>query len=61
MLVEGAGRYVDRFERRAAGWRIASRVLVNEWANWLPFSEPRSAPGTGAPPLRSRDDVSYER
>ncbi len=61
VLVEGAGRYVDRFERRAVGWRIASRVLVNEWSNWVPFSEPQSAPGNGAPPLRSRDDVSYRR
>ncbi len=25
------GRYVDRFERRAGAWRIASRVLTWEW------------------------------
>lgn len=30
VLIEGAGRYVDRFERREGAWRIAERVLINE-------------------------------
>jgi hypothetical protein len=25
------GRYLDRFERRAADWRIASRVMLYDW------------------------------
>ena len=74
VLIEGAGRYVDRFERRMGAWRIAERVLVNEWSNWVPFNppaksddfvgtpgEPRAATSTGASPLLSRDDVSYRR
>jgi hypothetical protein len=31
MTVSG-GRYADRFERRAIGWRIAVRVVISEWA-----------------------------
>ena len=27
-----AGRYVDRFERRAGTWRIARRVVVHDWS-----------------------------
>ena len=27
-----SGRYVDRFERRADVWRIASRVVVHDWS-----------------------------
>jgi hypothetical protein len=30
MTVSG-GRYADRFERREVGWRIALRVVINEW------------------------------
>jgi SnoaL-like domain len=59
VLVEGAGRYVDRFERRAGEWRIATRVLVNEWSTWAPLRQPGQDAGTGAEPLRSWEDVSY--
>ena len=27
-----AGRYLDRFERRSAGWRLVARTLVDEWS-----------------------------
>ena len=27
-----AGRYVDHFERRKAGWRIVRRVVVHDWS-----------------------------
>lgn len=27
-----AGRHVDRFERRAGRWRIAHRIVVDEWS-----------------------------
>jgi hypothetical protein len=27
----GGGRYIDRLERRASGWRIAARELIVEW------------------------------
>ncbi len=29
-------RYLDRFERRTAGWRIAHRVAVSEWSIRIP-------------------------
>jgi hypothetical protein len=31
MTVSG-GRYADRYERRESGWRIATRVVISEWA-----------------------------
>lgn len=30
-IVHFGGRYLDRFERRAGEWKIASRVVVREW------------------------------
>jgi hypothetical protein len=38
-------RYIDRFERRAGGWRIARRVATTEWVrmdvpeNWFPIGD----------------------
>jgi len=54
------GRYVDRFERRAIGWRIAVRVVTADWTVEADGS------GTAAilastPGRRSADDPSYER
>jgi hypothetical protein len=36
--MQGAGRYVDRVERRGEGWKIANRVVVFEglWASRAP-------------------------
>jgi hypothetical protein len=56
-LIEGYGRFVDRFERRDGVWGIAHRRVVLEWAT----------PGRGyekdafVQGSRSRDDPSYER
>jgi len=54
------GRYIDRFERREGQWKIARRVVLREWQQ-----EERIAglkpPSSKAPPLRSRDDLSYRR
>lgn len=52
------GRYVDRFERRAGEWRIATRVVVLEWHG--------TASGGGfGPPTNlatlDRTDISYDR
>ncbi len=54
------GRYVDRFEHRAVGWRIAVRVVIADWTV--------EADGSGTAALlatsvgrRSREDPSYER
>jgi hypothetical protein len=53
------GRYVDRFERRDGDWRIARRVVVQDFIEMRPAREvdddgyPRSS--------RSTDDVVYRR
>lgn len=56
-----AGRYLDRFERRDGGWRIAHRVVVDDWSR---LDEVTSlAPGLAGrvhPGRRDRDDRSYE-
>lgn len=55
-----SGRYVDRYERRAGGWKIAFRAEVNDWARTEPAadsyfqSNTRSLRGARAP-----DDLSY--
>jgi hypothetical protein len=51
------GRYVDRFERRDAVWRIARRVAVADLTHRIgPDGERRLLPSTG---MRSPEDPSY--
>jgi SnoaL-like domain len=52
------GRYLDRFERRDGAWKIARRVLVDEWSRVddLPTPPP---PAPGRVGLRSKDDPVY--
>ena len=56
----GGGRYIDRLERRADGWRIAARELVIEWsatADTVDFGATEVYPhGTW-----DRTDPSYRR
>lgn len=40
-----SGWYVDRFEHRDAGWRIAHRTLVHAWDTVLPI-DPAFPPGS---------------
>lgn len=54
-----SGRYVDRFERRQAEWRVAARVVVYDWIEERPRPElaqdnstlfgPRQPVGQAAP------------
>jgi hypothetical protein len=58
VLMLSGGRYVDRFERRAGDWRIATRVVVLEWHG--------TVTGGGFDPAITfarldRDDISYDR
>jgi hypothetical protein len=60
-----AGRYIDRFERRAGAWKIAFRLIAVEWSGNL-LENPAMAFGTPADPVngapsRSRKDPSYRR
>jgi hypothetical protein len=55
-----AGRYVDRFERRAGVWKIADRKVILDWARIDPvekgFSVEKFLNGK-----RSREDEVYRR
>ena len=59
------GRYFDRLERRATGWRIALRTNVIEWSGILPtipipFADVPDIAANGAS-ARDRTDPSYQR
>jgi hypothetical protein len=57
------GRYVDRFERRAGEWRIARRVVTNEWIGEADAGRERmqSLLDVYIAPRWDRDDISYQR
>ena len=56
------GRYLDRFERRGAEWRIGARVIVMSWTRLAPASH--DPQGRAVAGLRSAgrkpDDPLYE-
>jgi hypothetical protein len=54
------GRYIDRFERRNAIWKIARRVGIHDWQRFEPASDAgffQSDPRKRG--VRGRADVSY--
>jgi hypothetical protein len=52
-----AGRYLDRFERRECGWRIARRKVADDWSR---MDEVVAAPEAGKHQgARSKEDPSY--
>src|ERR1700722_7495485 len=51
------GRYLDRFERRDGQWKIARRLLVDEWSRLDDLPVPPAPPGRFG--LRSKDDPVY--
>lgn len=53
-----AGRYIDRFERRNANWKVAHRVLIDDWSRVDEIAAVIDGIGqhTGQ---RSREDPSY--
>ena len=53
------GRYLDRFERRDGQWKIARRLLVDEWSRLDDLPAPGPAPSAGHVGLRSKDDPVY--
>ncbi|MDT3445771.1 MULTISPECIES: nuclear transport factor 2 family protein [unclassified Pseudofrankia] len=57
-VLVAAGRYLDRFERRAGEWRIAHRLVVVDLTHLLPPAGPALS---SRPPLgrRDRTDPSY--
>lgn len=60
--VIGAGRYLDRFEKRADEWRIARRTVVTDWFRQYPDSADWSHGMLGIPiepGKRAPDDDSY--
>jgi ketosteroid isomerase-like protein len=51
------GRYLDRFERRDGEWKIARRLLVDEWSRLDDLPAPPTSAGLVG--LRSKDDPVY--
>lgn len=51
-------RYVDRFERRDAAWKIAERVLIFDWTRVDPVGETLDPTGLHAG-RRDRTDLAY--
>jgi hypothetical protein len=59
------GRYIDRFERRNGGWRIALRTNAIEWSGMvptlpIPFGDVPDIFVNGTP-QRGKNDPSYTR
>lgn len=52
-------RYLDRFEDRGAGWKIADRVVAVEWSDTQPIQPGRDGPYARG--LRSPQDLAYQR
>lgn len=52
-------RYVDRFEKRAGVWKIAYRVVANEWRRVDPVAGARGRGAVGVWGRRDGDDVLH--
>lgn len=52
-----AGRYIDRFERRDGEWKLAARIMVDEWARIDAVGETIEITGHSGRP--APDDISY--
>jgi hypothetical protein len=58
-LMVGA-RYLDRFERRGALWKLSFRAEVMDWGRWVPIQERWFELARDLPKgLRGRADLSY--
>jgi 3-phenylpropionate/cinnamic acid dioxygenase small subunit len=55
------GRYVDRFERRDAEWKIAKRLLVLDWTRVDPAGERSSHENKFTRGRRDRWGAVYQR
>jgi hypothetical protein len=55
------GRYIDRLERRADGWRIVAREALIEWACAAEVGASRFSFGTSGVGAWDRSDPSYRR
>jgi len=53
-----SGRYVDRFERRGAEWRIAHRVAISDWWSLVPRNHLPVPDGMEDKLIRGRQDRS---
>ncbi len=52
-------RYVDRFEQREGGWKIAYRVVANEWRRVDPVENMRGRGAVGVWGRRDDQDVLH--
>lgn len=54
-----AFRYLDRFERRAGAWKIASRIAIGEWSLRLPEAAWWDIPESHVASRRDETDPIY--
>ncbi|QXQ07097.1 nuclear transport factor 2 family protein [Sphingosinicellaceae bacterium] len=61
ILMIAAGRYLDRFERRAGEWKFAHRHAIYDWSRTEPATDiwDRDNPGATVFGARGHDDASY--
>jgi SnoaL-like domain len=55
------GRYVDRFEKRAELWAIATREVVHDWSEKRALGPQMPHVQTYVAGRRDREDLSYQR
>jgi ketosteroid isomerase-like protein len=56
-----AGRYVDRYERRDDGWKIAHRTIVHDWSCSEPLEDWPRPTDVFVQGRRDRSDAAYSR
>jgi len=57
----GGGRYIDKLEKRDGEWAITIRRFVLDWTYDVPSSEWLGPEWSASLPLRSHDDLAYQR
>lgn len=57
----GAGRYIDKLERRDGRWAIAIRRFILDWTFEVPSSDWLGTEWSASRPLRNRNDLAYQR
>jgi hypothetical protein len=57
----GAGRYIDKLERRHGHWGITVRRFVMDWTYEAPQTDWLGAEWSASQPKRDRTDLAYQR
>jgi hypothetical protein len=57
----GAGRYIDKLEKRDGRWAITIRRFVLDWTFDVSSSQWLGPEWSASSPLRNKDDLAYQR